>query len=45
MIENSLKIAVDPIFPPPDLHFNKNKRQPYIPDNILLNNLYELIFD
>ena len=51
MIENAIKyqhlrrIAVDPIFPPPELSkWNLNKSI-YLPEKMLENNKFELIFD
>lgn len=40
MIENSIKIAIDPIFPPPPL---PNSKKHQIPD--AMDNKYELIFN
>ena len=40
MIENALKIAVDPIFPPPPVPINKKQ---YLPDAI--DNRFELMFN
>ena len=42
LIENTFRIAVDPIFPPPT--FPKNKKH-LIPDNLFEANKFELIFD
>jgi tubulin polyglutamylase TTLL1 len=42
LIENVLKIAVDPIFPPPC--WPKSKRH-MVPDNVYESNRFELIFD
>ncbi|KAL4438061.1 hypothetical protein ABPG74_016840 [Tetrahymena malaccensis] len=41
MIENTFRIAIDPLFPPPSFSNHKN----FNFDNILENNKYELIFD
>ena len=38
-----LRIAVDPLFPPPIPWPQSKKHQ--LPDNILQNNKFELIFD
>jgi hypothetical protein len=43
LIENTWKIAIDPLFPPPDL-WPKNKKCVF-QDNPYLTNKYELIFD
>lgn len=42
VIENTFRIAVDPVFPPPT--FPKAKRH-MIPDNVYETNKFELIFD
>lgn len=42
LIENVFRIAVDPMFPPPNWSKNKPKM---IPDNLLENNKFELFFD
>lgn len=42
LLENVLRVAVDPIFPP--FQFLKSKKQ-LIPHNIYENNKFELIFD
>lgn len=42
MLENLLRIAIDPIFPPNQ--FLKSKKH-LIPTNIYENNKFELIFD
>lgn len=42
LIDNVLKIAIDPIFPPPS--FPKSKKH-YIPESIYENNKFDLIFD
>lgn len=45
LVENTLRIAVDPIFPPPYFdEWPQNKKQ-FAPDNLLENNKFELIFD
>jgi len=43
MIENSLKIAVDPFFPPPDPLLQKRKI--YQSDNVFSQNKYDLVYD
>ncbi|EAS00525.2 tubulin-tyrosine ligase family protein (macronuclear) [Tetrahymena thermophila SB210] len=42
LVENVFKVAVDPIFPPPN--FPKSKKH-LIPENIFESNKFELIFD
>ena len=43
MIENALRISIDPLFPPPqNWPFTKYS---LIPDNIIESNKFELIFD
>lgn len=42
LVENVFKIAIDPIFPPPN--YPKNKKH-MIPENVFENNRFELIFD
>jgi hypothetical protein len=42
MVENAFKIGLDPLFPPTDCPYNA---KPYIPDNFLETNKFELIFD
>lgn len=42
LMENTFKIAVDPIFPPPN--YPKSKKH-MIPDFVYTNNKFELIFD
>jgi hypothetical protein len=43
MIENALRIALDPIFPcPTNWPYHKRHQSP---DNILETNKYELVFD
>lgn len=42
LIENVFKVAVDPLFPPPN--FPKSKKH-LVPDNIYESNKFELIFD
>lgn len=44
LIDNALRIAVDPLFPPPFTTWKNSKRY-MIPDNIFLSNKFELIFD
>ena len=34
MVENTLRIAVDPVFPPPDISYCKNNKM-YIPNNLV----------
>jgi hypothetical protein len=43
MVEQSLRLALDPLLPPPS-HYPPNQRY-YLPDNFLQNLKYELIFD
>jgi len=43
MLENAIRLAVDPIFLPSDS--SASKRKPYICDNALTQNQFELIFD
>jgi hypothetical protein len=43
MVENALRISLDPIFPPPE-NFN-NSFKYTIPENSLHYNKFELIFD
>lgn len=43
MLENSLRLSLDPLFPPTS-HFPASKRF-YLSDNYLKNLKYELIFD
>jgi hypothetical protein len=43
MLENSFRLALDPLFPPTS-HFPSSKRF-YLSDNYLKNLKYELIFD
>ena len=51
MIENTIRylvnfrIAVDPIFPPPDIAKWTGGKKDSIPDNIWQTNRFELIFD
>lgn len=42
LLENVFKIAVDPIFPPPN--FPKSRKH-LVPENIYESNKFELIFD
>ena len=42
LVENVFRVAVDPIFPPPN--YPKNKKH-MIPDNVFENNKFELFFD
>jgi len=45
LIENVFRIAVDPIFNPPNYQeWNINKKH-LVPDNLIENNRFELIFD
>ena len=44
MLENVLRIAVDPIFPPPNSS-KINTKHKVIPEAIMENNKFELIFD
>jgi hypothetical protein len=44
MLENSIRLAVDPFYPPPNIH-NCKIRKIYIPNNVVESNNYELIFD
>lgn len=46
MLENAFKIAVDPIFPPPDIEeiVGCNKKL-VLTENLFENNKFELIFD
>lgn len=44
MIENIIRIAVDPVFPPPNSS-KINTKHKTIPENVLENNKFELIFD
>ena len=41
----NLRIAVDPIFPPPFFEEWPQNKKLFIPDNVLENNRFELIFD
>jgi len=43
MVEQSLRLALDPLLPPPS-HYPPNQRY-YLPENFLQNLRYELIFD
>ena len=45
MLENAFKIALDPIFPPPDVAWTNSKKHLIPTDNIALNNKFELVFD
>ena len=40
-----LRIAVDPIYPPPDFSKWSGSKKEYIPENVLQTNRFELIFD
>ena len=40
-----IRIAVDPIFPPPPLDDWPNSKKHMSPDNLLDNNKFELVFD
>jgi len=44
MIENVIRVAVDPIFPPPNSS-KINTKHKTIPQEVLENNKFELIFD
>lgn len=43
MVEQALRITIDPLFPPPNNW--PNAKRPLIVDNSLENNKWELIFD
>ncbi|CAD8212586.1 unnamed protein product [Paramecium octaurelia] len=45
MVENLFRIAVDPIFPPPFFEEWPQNKKLFIPDNVIENNKFELIFD
>lgn len=45
MVENLFRIAVDPIFPPPFYDEWPQNKKLFIPDNLLENNKFEIIFD
>ncbi|CAD8118984.1 unnamed protein product [Paramecium sonneborni] len=45
MVENLFRIAIDPIFPPPYFEEWPQNKKLFIPDNVLENNRFELIFD
>jgi hypothetical protein len=48
LIDNVFRVAVDPLFPPPNSvlnHVKKNPKNRLIPDNLWENNKFELIFD
>ncbi|CAD8121618.1 unnamed protein product [Paramecium sonneborni] len=45
MVENLFRIAVDPIFPPPFFEEWPQNKKLFIPDNVVENNKFELIFD
>jgi hypothetical protein len=45
MMEHVVQIAVDPLFPPPPLSTKINTKYTSIPENILQDNKFELIFD
>ncbi len=45
MIENAIRIAVDPIFPPSPSYCISIGKKSFIPDKIIENNKFELIFD
>ncbi len=42
LVENVMRVAIDPIFPPPN--YPKSKKH-MIPENIYENNKFELCFD
>ena len=44
LVENTLRITVDTVFPPP-LVIHSPFKKPYIPTNLLQDNKYHLIFD
>ena len=45
MIENAIRIGVDPIFPPSPMFCASMGKKSIIPDKILESNKFELIFD
>ncbi|CAD8123980.1 unnamed protein product [Paramecium sonneborni] len=45
LIENLFRIVIDPIFPPPFFEEWPLNKKVFIPDNILENNRFELLFD
>ena len=45
VLSNNHRIAIDPIFPPPELNKWTGGKKENIPDNIFENNRFELIFD
>lgn len=45
MVENLFRVAVDPIFPPPFFEEWPQNKKLFIPDNVVENNRFELIFD
>jgi len=45
MLENVFRIAVDPLFMPPEIKDWPATHKAIIPDNIIENNKFELIFD
>lgn len=46
VVDGALQIAVDPIFQPPDLKAMwANTKKHLVPDNILITNRFELIFE
>ncbi|CAD8193862.1 unnamed protein product [Paramecium pentaurelia] len=45
MVENLFRIAIDPIFPPPYFEEWPQNKRLFIPDNVLENNRFDLIFD
>ncbi|EGR30082.1 tubulin-tyrosine ligase family protein, putative [Ichthyophthirius multifiliis] len=45
MIENSFRIAIDPIFSPPQPNVWNIDKKNYVPENFLENNKFLLIFD
>lgn len=45
MLENAFRIAVDSIFPPPDFSSWNVQKKPFIPEDMMEYNRFELIFD
>ena len=45
MLENAFRIAVDSIFPPPDFSCWNVQKKPFIPEDMMEYNRFELIFD
>lgn len=43
MLENAFRVAVDPLFPPPNIWPSQKKH--LAPDNVAENNRFEIIFD